>query len=129
MNTFKITNITNTLGKREYRYNSIIEFDYVDNMMNKKISIKPGDITYLTISSLPLSVHRLRINKLITVMEISAKELNYIIKESKPKNNIPKSESVSDNNSKLDIVNNKSITKTSNKKSGNVEKQQSLDDL
>lgn len=85
MNTFKITNITNTLGKREYRYNSIIEFDYVDNMMNKKISIKPGDITYLTISSLPLSVHRLRINKLITVMEISAKELNYIIKESKPK--------------------------------------------
>jgi hypothetical protein len=123
MSVYKITNITNSLGKREYKYNSPVEFDYVDNMMKKKISIKPGDTTYLTINSLPLSIHRLRVDRLITVTEISAKELNHVISDSKPKvAPIVKTEK------KEDVVSNNRLGK-SNKKLNNIDKQQTLEDL
>ena len=61
MNTYKITNVTNLAGKREYKYNSILDIDDVDGMMRKTIKVKPGDSLYLTVPTLPLSVHRLRV--------------------------------------------------------------------
>jgi len=70
MSTFKIINITNLASKRDFKYNSILDIDYVDKMTKKIISIKPGDTAYLTIPSLPLSVHRLRVKNLITVDSI-----------------------------------------------------------
>lgn len=85
MNTYKITNVTNLAGKREYKYNSILDIDYVDGMMRKTIKVKPGDSLYLTVPTLPLSVHRLRVKKLITVTEVSAAEMERITKASKPK--------------------------------------------
>lgn len=71
MSTYKITNITNFLGKRDYNYNSNLDIEFVDNMMKKAVTIKPNDDVYLTISSLPLSVHRLRVKNLISVLEVS----------------------------------------------------------
>jgi hypothetical protein len=75
MSIYKITNITNLAGKRDFKYNSTLDINYVDCMAKKIIPIKPGEIVYLTISSLPLSVHRLKLNNLITVDEISEAEL------------------------------------------------------
>jgi poly(A) polymerase Pap1 len=75
MGTFKITNITNLASKRDFKYKSILDIDYVDKMTKKVISIKPGDVVYLTVSSLPLSAHRLRVKNLITVDEIDGTEL------------------------------------------------------
>lgn len=69
MSTYKITNITNFLGKRDYNYNSNLDVEFVDNMMKKIVTIKPNDSVYLTIQSLPLSIHRLRVKNLITVSE------------------------------------------------------------
>ena len=46
MGTFKITNITNLASKRDFKYNSILNIDYVDKMAKKIISIKPGDSAY-----------------------------------------------------------------------------------
>ncbi len=85
MSTYKITNVTNLAGKRDHKYNSILDIDYVDGMMKKTAKVKPGDSLYLTVSTLPLSVHRLRVKKLITVTEVSATELEGIVKKSQPK--------------------------------------------
>lgn len=78
MNIYRITNITNKLGKRDDNFNTTLNITYVDNMEKKKISLKPQNNLYLIIKSLPLSVRKLRMKKLITVEEISNKEFEAI---------------------------------------------------
>ena len=85
MSTYKITNITNTAGKRDFKFNSELSIEFIDNMIKKNISVKPGDSVFLTVQSLPLSVHRLRVKGLVTVSEISEVELAKTINEVKPK--------------------------------------------
>lgn len=84
MNTYKITNITNLLGKRDRKSNTTISFDYVNKMTKKTINIKPNDSVYLSVPTLPLSVHRLRIKNLIIITEVDASELAKISKKTKP---------------------------------------------
>jgi len=79
MSTYKITNISNLAGKRDPKFNSIIDIIYVENMIKKIISVKPNNSVYLTIQSLPMSVHSLRAKGLITVVEIGDSELNNFI--------------------------------------------------
>ena len=85
MSTFKITNITNTIGKREAKYNSILNIEYVDKMTKKSIAIKAGDTIYLTLGKLPISAHLLRVKNLITISEVSNDELANIRKIHEPK--------------------------------------------
>jgi len=85
MNTYKITNITNLVGKRDSKFNSVVNIEYVDNRTKKTIVLKAGENVFLTVQSLPLSVHRLRIKKLIDVLEISPAELKKSIEKLKPK--------------------------------------------
>ena len=75
MSTYKITNITNLLGKRDYKQNSVLDIEYVDEMLKKTIKLKAGDSLYLTVPTLPLSIHRLRVKKLITVTEVSPSDV------------------------------------------------------
>lgn len=86
MKTFKITNITNLLGKRSFKQNSELEAEYVDGMIKKTLKIKPQETVYLSLQSLPLSIHRLRIKGLVTVTELAAKEIKAIVAENKRKN-------------------------------------------
>lgn len=76
MKTFKITNITNLAGKRDSKFNMAIDIEYIDNRTKKVINLKAGSNVFLTVDSLPLSVHRLRIKKLITIEEVNLAELN-----------------------------------------------------
>ena len=89
MNTYKITNITDTAGKRDFKFNSSLNVEYVDNMMKKTVAIKPGASLYLTVADLPLSVHKLRIKNLVTVVEVSQGELESIMNKRKPKVVLP----------------------------------------
>ena len=89
MNTYKITNITNTAGKRDFKFNSSLNIEYVDNMMKKTVAVKPGESLYLTVSALPMSVHKLRIKNLVSVVEVSHSELESIMNAAKPKVVIP----------------------------------------
>jgi hypothetical protein len=84
MSNYKITNITDTTGKRNLRFNSILDIDYVDEMQKKSIKIKPGETVFLQIHSLPLSVHKLRVRKLVSVVEISNNELKNNMNIAKP---------------------------------------------
>jgi len=85
MNTYKITNLTNLLGRREARYNSVVDIEYIDNRARKVSQLKPGETIFLTVQSLPLSVHRLRIKKVIDVGEVSAAELQKSMEKVNPK--------------------------------------------
>jgi len=84
MVTYKITNITNLVGKRDMKYNSVLDIEYVDSMIKKIIKVNPGDTVFLKISSLPLSVHRLRVKKLVSVVEIDDNELKRTMDAAKP---------------------------------------------
>ena len=85
MNTYKITNLTNTAGKRDFKFNSPLNVDYIDKMIKKTVTIQPGASLYLTVPSLPISVHKLRAKNLISVVEVSAKELADSMGVVKPK--------------------------------------------
>jgi hypothetical protein len=85
MSTYKITNVTHLLGKRDFKFNSILDVDYVDGMLKKTVKIKPNDSLFLTVSSLPLSVHRLRVKGLIAVTEVNSTELENALKTAPPK--------------------------------------------
>lgn len=87
MNTYKITNVTDKFGKRDIGYNSTLEIEYVDNMMKKIVNIKPNETIYLTTKTIPLSVNRLKIKNMVTVIEIPEKEVNKIIKSRQSKSN------------------------------------------
>jgi len=88
MKAYKITNITHLLGKRNVKYNTELDAEYVDGMMKKTLTIKPQESTYLSLQTLPISIHRLRIKGLVTVKEISDKEMKNIIKLTKTTNKI-----------------------------------------
>ena len=75
MSTFKITNISKMVGKRDPNYDSTLTISYVHNMKNNKYFLKPDDVVYLTIDKLPISVHKLRVKKLVSVVEVSESEL------------------------------------------------------
>lgn len=85
MNSYKITNITNLVGRRDSKFNSVVDIEYIDNRIKKTIKLMAGETVYLTINSLPLSIHRLRIKKLISIGKINAIELAKIMEEMKPK--------------------------------------------
>jgi hypothetical protein len=84
MNIFKIINITILLNKRNPRFNSTLNIDYVENMNKKIIEIKPNETVYLNISSLPISLHKLRANKMVTVIEVAENELINAMSAGKP---------------------------------------------
>lgn len=90
MAIYKITNITNLAGKREANYNSSVDITYVDSMMKKTITIKPSETIFLQIYKLPISVQKLRVKKLVTVIEVSATELRNSMNTGKPIIQLPK---------------------------------------
>jgi len=113
MSTYKITNITNSLGKRESKYNTTIEIDYIDNMTKKIVKVRAGDSVFLTAPTLPLSVQRLRLKNLIAVVEISLEELNEHISSTKPK---AQKTNVQDNNAEKKVQQKQQHQQVSKKK-------------
>lgn len=75
MTTYKITNLTGGLGKRDNSYNKTLDITYVDNMERKTMHLKPNDTIYFTTNTIPTSIHNLRVRGLISVVEISDKQL------------------------------------------------------
>jgi hypothetical protein len=125
MTTFKITNITHLLGKRGFKSNSELEVEYIDNMQKKTLKIKPQETVYIALNSLPLSIHRLRIKGLVTVNEISKKEMKTILaaekqKESakpveQPKETKKKKDSIEEEKPEIEIEETKEDDKTEKK--------------
>lgn len=75
MNHYKITNVTNSLGKRDMHFNTTLNVEYVDKFEKKIIKIEPNETIILTIDTLPLSLQRLKLRNLITIIPINSNEL------------------------------------------------------
>jgi len=80
MNTYRIINITDGLGKRELHYNSTLDIVYIDGMTNKTIKLAPGATMYLTLNTIPMSVRKLVVRRMVDVTEISENQLKAIMK-------------------------------------------------
>lgn len=104
MKTYKITNVTNLFGKRDSQFNSVINIDYIDKRTRKVITLKPNETVYLTVQSLPLSVRKMNLKKMIDVIEVNLKSVE--------KKLIPKNKNKTVNKK----INEKKITTTKPKK-------------
>jgi len=83
MNTYRIINTTNEIGKREINYNSTLDIEYVDGMTKKIIKLKPSETLYLTLKSLPLSIRKLIVKHMVDVIEIPENQLKAIMSPQK----------------------------------------------
>ena len=86
MVTYKVTNITKRLTKRANGYNSTLTIDVVERMKRKFLRIRPDDTLFLTVSSLPLSVHKLRMKGHLSVVEVKESDIpkpKVVVKKSK----------------------------------------------
>ena len=81
MNTYKITNITSQLGKRQANYNSTLKVSYIDGMERKNLFIKPDEEVYFTTVSLPISLHKFRVKGLVSISDVTDKELRNVKNE------------------------------------------------
>lgn len=84
MANYKILNITDQTGKRDRHHNLTLDVDFVVGMIGEKKKIRPGEFIIIKSQKLPLSVHKLRLEGLVSVTEISDKEINSIEKNIKP---------------------------------------------
>ena len=90
--------IVPNISKRDLKYNSILEIEYIDKMVKKVIKLSPNETCYLTVTSLPISIQRLAIKNLITISEVSSEELNKRNQQLNTKNNVVNN----DENKKID---------------------------
>lgn len=94
MNTYKIINITDTLGKRAANYNSTLKISYLDRMERKVMLLKPNEEVYFTTDSLPLSLHKYRVNGFVSISDVTDKELRKIKSEEKKPAKVEKTKKI-----------------------------------
>ena len=97
MKYFKIKNLTNTFEKRNAKTNTVLEVSYVENMTKKTKKIHPDEVLYIELPTLPLSIHKMRINGLVAVSEINKDEFLFEQKKNE--------------NKKTDVIKNKPAIK------------------
>lgn len=97
MVNYKITNITNTFGKRDMNYMEDVNIEYVNGMKKEKITLKPDKSIIISTDKLPLSVHRLRLKNMIIVKMVDdTKENKSNVSKSKVNKTQPKKKNVDD---------------------------------
>ncbi len=70
MGYYKIKNITTDLAKRHNKVNSTQFVEVTSNFIGEKIAITPGNEIFLEAAHLPISVHKLRSEGLVSVIEM-----------------------------------------------------------
>jgi hypothetical protein len=68
---FKIKNVTNLLDKRHPFANTAVEIEYVQKNAKENVKLKVGEELIFDSTTLPTSIHNLRIKKFIRVVQIS----------------------------------------------------------
>jgi hypothetical protein len=109
MSTFKITNKTSSLGKRNPKYNSPIRIEYAEKMTMKNTLIKPGDSTYLTIPKLPLSIQKQKMQGYLDIQNIAPNQLSSLMQQ--PITTTTTNIDNEDNNTKTEYPQHKKRTK------------------
>lgn len=76
MGKYKITNITNSLGKRDNKYNSVVDVKYISGVERKTISLLAGNTLFIELYTIPIELQRARLNGYIIIEEVSNLEFN-----------------------------------------------------
>lgn len=71
---YKVKSVTNTLGKRDINKDNVLDIEYVIGLEKKTFKLNAGGILYMSCNNLPISLHKLRMKKLIQIIEISENE-------------------------------------------------------
>lgn len=85
---YKIKNITGSLPKRHVNKDTVLNIEYHVGFQKKYRKLGVHDEILLTCKTLPVSLHQLRVKKLITISEISENEFTRLQKPSAKK--VPK---------------------------------------
>lgn len=85
MGIYKIKNITNLLNKRHLKFKSVLDIDYVDEMMNKTLKLGVGQTKYMNFIQKPISLQKLAMEGLVSVCEVSKKEVITFKPKTQPK--------------------------------------------
>lgn len=130
MSTYKITNITDKLHKRDVHFKTPVKIQYIDNRMKKISEVKTGESLFLTVDTLPLSIHRLRVKGLIDVVDASVAEIKKMstsapkktvnkpkAKKEEPKKTAPKTSASKSSSTKKRTYSKSSSSKSSTSKS------------
>ena len=70
MGYFKIKSLTPELGKRHNKVNTTLYVEISSNFKDDRIAINPGAEIFLESLHLPISVHKLRSEGLVSVVEL-----------------------------------------------------------
>jgi len=84
MRTYKITNITNTLNKRNLYYNKTLDIEFPYDMKDQKVNLKPNDNIIFKTHHIPFNIQKLKIQGLVMIDDITRTE-NSVIKPKKKK--------------------------------------------
>lgn len=89
---YKIFNRTFRLDKRDADYNKTLYFDVPEGFHMKTYTIRPSQLIYMELSDIPISLRKLRMKGLITILQVTDDEYyneldkhNKIIMENKKK--------------------------------------------
>lgn len=67
---YKITSLTTRLPKRHIKKDASLNIEYRDKFNTKKYFLPAGGTLYIAAPSLPINLHKLRMDKMISVVEI-----------------------------------------------------------
>lgn len=81
MGYYKIQNITSQLPKRHAKTNSVQVIDITDNFKTEKISLSPNEEFLIETNFLPISIHKLRSEGIVTVIEMDKNSYHKVVNE------------------------------------------------
>lgn len=71
---YKIKNLTHLLPKRHMNKNSVLDVQFVSGLEKRTHKLNTNSEIYISCTNLPISVHKLRMKKLVSVREVSQSE-------------------------------------------------------
>jgi hypothetical protein len=87
MGYYKIKNITNDLGKRHPKVNTVLTIDFKDLINSSAVKINPGFEITVETNYLPITAQKLRAEGLITVVEIDKNSYQKLLNSQEGKKN------------------------------------------
>lgn len=85
MTYYKIKNLTANLPKRHLHKDETLNIEYKFGFTKKTYNLKPNVTIYVSAPSLPISLHKLRMQSLVSIVEIS--ENSFLKLQNPTKNN------------------------------------------
>lgn len=85
MGYYKIKNVTDTLAKRHAKVNTTQNIDISDSFKSQLVSIAPSEEFLLESNFLPISLHKLRSEGLINIIEMDKNSFHKLFNEQQKK--------------------------------------------